>query len=79
MNLETLIGAIGPPEHNCILCGKPTYFYYEFEPNNPKKYGFANPSRHGERQLIYIAVCEAHPEDRDTWKEILKRLVAPMN
>lgn len=79
MSFETHIELMIPPDGYCMLCGNPTYFYYEFEPKNPKKYGFANPSRHGERQLIYIPVCTAHPEDRDTWKEILKRLVGPMN
>jgi hypothetical protein len=79
MDLEIHLGAIGPPDGRCILCGKPTYSYYEFEPKEPKKYGFTNPPRHGEKQVIYIAVCEEHPEDRGTRLQILRRLTALTN
>jgi hypothetical protein len=79
MDLEIHHGSIGPPDGRCILCGKPTYLYYEFTPKDPKKYGFKNSSRHGKSHVIYIAVCEEHPEDRETRLEILRRLAAPGN
>ena len=79
MDIETLTNLISPLQDPCILCGKPTYLYYEFTPKDPKKFGFKNPSRHGEKQVIYIAVCERHPTNKKTRRQILRRLVAKSN
>lgn len=65
------------PAH-CIICAELTKNRREYVPEDPRQFGQQLPPPGKTRGVIY-AICEKHPDNKKTMREVKRKLAAETN